>query len=166
MEYTRLLRHLVLPPWWVKRAFPKSLLGTIDRAISASETTHHGELRLVVETNLPIQALWAGQSPRARAIDLFSQLRVWDTENNSGVLIYLQLLDPRDEIVADRGINAKVDQQFWNAVCRHMETAFRAGRFEDGVLEALGTITAELARQFPTNADGNPNELSNAPIVL
>lgn len=166
MEFTRLLRHLVLPHWWVKRTFPKSLLNTIDRAIAASETTHHGELRFVVETNLPIQALWAGQSPRDRAIDLFSQLRVWDTENNSGVLIYLQLLDHRVEIVADRGINAKVDPQLWNAVCSNMETAFRAGRFEDGVLEALGTITAELTRQFPVNAASNPNELSDAPIVL
>ena len=165
MNIARLLRHLVIPHWWAMRAFPKSTLRAIERAITASETAHAGELRFVVEANLPSHGLWHGQSPRQRAIELFAQLRVWDTQDNSGVLIYLQLLDRRVEIVADRGIDARVGQEFWNGVCRSMEAAFRAGRYEDGALAALAAITAELARHFPAAGD-KANELPDAPVVL
>ncbi len=165
MNISRLLRHLALPHWWAMRAFPKPALGAIERAITASEGTHTGELRLVVEANLPMHGLWHGQSPRDRAIELFSQLRVWDTQDNSGVLIYLQLIDRRVEIVADRGIDARVAPEFWSSVCRRMEAAFRAGNFESGALAALIEITAALARHFPATGD-NPNELADAPVVL
>ena len=165
MNIARLLHHLVLPHWWAMRVFPQATRAAVERSIAASETAHRGELRFVVETNLPLPALWAGQSPRERAIELFSQLRVWDTQDNSGVLIYLQLLDRRVEIVADRGIDALVGQEFWQAVCRRMEAEFHAGRFEQGAIEALATITAELARHFPARGH-NPNELPDTPIVL
>jgi len=165
MRAARLLRHLVLPQWWVLRAFPPASLRAIETAISASEARHTGELRLVVEANLPLSALLRDQSPRARAIDLFSQLRVWDTEHNSGVLIYLQLIDHRVEIVADRGIDAKVGQDFWDGICQRMEVAFRAGRFEPGALDALSEITIALIEHFPASGD-NPNELPDRPLVL
>lgn len=165
MKLSRLLRHLVLPHWWALRVFPKPALRAVQQAITASEASHRGELRFVVEANLPPHSLWQGQTPRQRAIDLFAQLRVWDTADNSGVLIYLQLIDRRVEIVADRGIDAKLGQEYWDGVCRRMETAFRAGRFESGALEALSTITAELARHFPAGGD-NPNELPDTPLVL
>lgn len=165
MEFSRRLRHLALPNWWAMRAFPPAALHAIERAIAVSETSHRGELRFVVEAGLPVQALWRGQSPRARAIELFSQLRVWDTQDNSGVLIYLQLIDRRVEIVADRGIDAKVGEAFWARVCRNMEATFHGGDFERGALEALATITAELALHFPASG-GNPNELPDAPHVL
>ena len=165
MKVRRLLRHFVAPRWWAMRPFPKKTLAAIEHAIAASEASHRGELRFAVEGALPIGDLVHGKSPRRRALDLFSQLRVWDTADNSGVLIYLQLVDRRVEIVADRGIDAKVGQEFWNAVCRRMEQAFRAGDFEGGALAALGEITAELARHFPS-AGNNPNELPDAPVVL
>ena len=160
----RLLRHLVFPDWWVLRAFPKPALRAIKQAITESERTHQGELRFVVEANLPLHGLLHHQSPRARAIELFSQLGVWDTEQNSGVLIYLQLIDRRVEIVADRGIDAKVGKGFWEAICRQMEEAFRNGCFEEGSLVALRNITVVLAEHFPALRD-NPNELPNAPLI-
>ena len=164
MQPGRLLRHLVVPDWWVLRAFSKPLLRTIERAVTASECAHQGELRVVVEASLPIHGVLHNQSPRARAIELFSQLGIWDTEHNSGVLIYIQLIDRRVEIVADRGIDARVGQTFWNAICRRLEVAFRDGQFESGTLQALNDITAALAKHFPASGD-NPDELPNAPLI-
>ena len=165
MQIVRMFRHLLLPHWWVLRAFPKSMLLAIERAIGSSEKRHQGELRFVVEANLPLSRLLRGQSPRARAIELFSKLRVWDTEHNSGVLIYLQLIDRRVEIVADRGIDARVGPAFWSAVCRRMELAFRKERFEAGSLAALAEITEALLEHDPSTGGGT-NELPDAPIVL
>ena len=165
MQLSRLLRHLVWPDWWVLRAFPKPVLRAIEQAISESERSHHGELRFVVEASLPVLALLHNQSSRARAIGLFAQLGVWDTENNSGVLIYVQLNDRCVEIVADRGINARVDAAFWSAVCHRMEKAFHEGCYESGVLLALNEITEVLTRNFPASEE-NPGELSDAPLIV
>ena len=126
---------------------------------------HDGELRFVIEANLPLNSLWRRQSTHARAVELFSQLGVWDTEHNSGVLIYLQLIDRRVEVVADRGINACVGQEFWDKVCRQMETAFRAGQFEAGARMALSEITCALTEHFPASGR-NPNELPDRPLLL
>lgn len=173
-SFLRVLRHLALPPWWVRRHFPAAVLRDIEQAVAASEARHRGELRLVVEGGLPLDSLWCGQSPRERAIALFAQLRIWDTAENSGVLIYLQLIDRRVEIVADRGIEARVGPEFWSAVCRRMETAFRAGQYRAGALRALEEITEALATHFPAaggdanNPDNrnNPNELPDRPVLL
>ena len=80
--------------WMVNRAFPRDTLIAIDKAIKASETTHRGEIRFAVEGALDIAPLLRGQTARERAIDVFSQLRIWDTERNNGVLIYLLLVGP------------------------------------------------------------------------
>lgn len=160
----RILHHLVVPDWWALRSFPKASLEKIERAITDSESTHLGELRFVVESSQSLHGLLQGQSTRARAVELFSQLGVWDTEHNSGVLIYVQLVDRRVEIVADRGINARVDEVFWNAICRRLEAAYRLGQFEQGTLLALNDITAELVKYFPAIGD-NPNELPNSPAL-
>ena len=165
MRLLRLFRHLLLPRWWVLRVFPQATLRAVGQAIKNSETRHRGELRFVVEAGLPLSGLLHGQAPRARAIELFAQLRVWDTEENSGVLIYLQLIDRRVEIVADRGIDAIVGEEFWSAVCRRMEAAFRAGHFEAGALAALSGITLALAEHFPATGD-NPDELPDSPLLL
>lgn len=109
--------------------------------------------------------LFRGVTPRDRAIAVFSDLQVWDTEENTGVLVYLQLIDRDFEIVADRGINARVAQNEWDAIAARMEIDFRAGRFEDGVLAGLHDIGALLARHFPARAV-NPNELPDRPVTL
>ena len=165
MSFARMARHLVLPDWIVRRAFPAATLDRIEAAIRDSEKAHDGELRFAAEGGLDLLPLLRGVTPRERAVEVFSQLRVWDTQHNSGVLIYVQLVDHDIEIVADRGINAKVKQSEWDAICRHMETAFRAGRFETGILEGIREITALLATHFPPR-DLNPDELPDRPIVL
>jgi len=140
-------------------------LTAIEEAIRASEKTHDGELRFAVEAGLDPLPVLRGRTARQRATEVFSSLRVWDTEHNSGVLIYVQLVDRRIEIVADRGINARVPQHAWDAICRRMEEAFRQRRFEQGVLAAIGEITALLAQHFPPRGD-NPDELSDQPVIL
>ncbi len=165
MQLSRILRHLILPHWWSMRAFPTATLQAIEKAVGASEGQHQGELRFVVESGLPLRALLHNQTPRARAIELFARERVWDTADNCGVLIYLQLVDRRVEIVADRGIDTRVGPPFWSAVCRRMEAAFREERFEAGVLNALEEITAALTTHFPAGASKR-DELPNQPLVL
>jgi len=161
----RLLKHLFIPGWLARRPFTPAVLGRIEAAIRASERTHHAELRFVVEGNLDPRHVLHGISARQRALELFSQLRVWDTTHNSGVLIYVQCADRAIEIVADRGINAKIAQSEWDAICRRMEEAFRAGRYEEGVLQGIRDIGALLDRHFPASGD-NPDELPDRPVVL
>lgn len=160
-----LLKHLVFPAWTAKAAFPASTLRKIEEAIRASEQEHVGELRFVVESVLPLHYLRGKRPSRRRAEDLFGQLRVWDTEHNSGVLVYVQMLNRHIDIVADRGIASKVEQAEWDAVCRAMEAEFRRGGYEAGALEGIERITRLLARHFPASG-ANPNELPDKPLVL
>lgn len=165
MNMQRFLKHLTFPRWRVYRAFPRQSLKAIEAAVQASERSHAGELRFVVEGGLELAPLLRGVSARERALEAFSLLRVWDTEGNSGVLIYVQLADRRVEIVADRGINGKVGEATWRRVCAAMEEEFRAGRFETGALKGIEAVGRVLAEHFPAPAD-NPDELSDSPVVL
>ena len=163
MVIARALKHLFTPHWVALRAFPAPALAKIEQAVKSSERAHRGEIRFAIEGALHLHALRL--STRQRARQVFSELGVWDTAENSGVLIYVQLVDRRIEIVADRGIAAKVAQAEWEAICRTMERSFKQNQFEAGALEAIQAVTAILARHFPAGAV-NPNELPDKPAVL
>lgn len=165
MKLRRVFRHLLLPQWSIGLAFPKRVLQAIERAVAESERRHDAELRFAVEAGLTFAALLRDQTARQRAVEVFSQLRVWDTEHNSGVLIYIQLVDRKVEILADRGINALVPQAEWEAICRRIEQRYRKGEFEQGTLDAIEEITVRLARHFPPK-EANPDELPNRPVIL
>lgn len=165
MDLNRIIRHLAMTHWRVGRAFPCIALNAIEQAIKSSETAHLGEIRFAVEGALHTTALFRGQSARERAIEVFSQLRVWDTEHNNGVLIYLLLADRDVEIIADRGIHAKVGTQAWETICREMEAAFGAQHYQQGVINGIQAVAWHLARHFPA-AGVNPNELPDRPVVL
>ena len=166
MNIKRLFRHLLLPPWVMRRVFSAAVMQRIEDAVTQSERRHRGELRVAVEAALHPAALLREQSPRARAREVFSQLGVWDTAENSGVLLYINWADRDIEIVADRGIASQVAQAQWEAICRVIEQAFREGRFEDGVIKGIADITVLLARHFPASDNSNPDELANRPQVL
>lgn len=138
---------------------------TIEQAIRASEATHRGQIRFAVEAALDLVPLLQNQAARGRAIDVFSFLRVWDTEHNNGVLIYLLLADRDVEIVADRGVSRLVAPEEWERICREMERAFRDGRFEAGVLAGVRAVSGHLVRHYPGEGKGR-NELPDAPVVL
>lgn len=160
----RTMRHLFFPRR-LHRLFPSGALDRIEAAIRDSERTHRAELRFVVEAGLDVLAVWRGLTPRDRAIELFSELRVWDTAENNGVLIYVQLADRDIEIVADRGLAGPVSHQEWEDICRRMEDAFRAHRYEAGALEAVAAVSRLLARHFPP-APHDIDELPNRPLIL
>ena len=161
----RWIKHLFLDDFAVKRAFPRSALKAIEGAIASQERRHRGELRFVVEGGLPLATFLSGCTAHERAIELFSQLRIWDTEDNAGVLIYLLLADRRVEIVADRGIHARVGAATWDAICREMQSAFADNRFEAGGVFGVEAISDLIARHFPPDGE-NPNELPDTPVVL
>ena len=165
----RFFNHLLHTPLHTRKHFPKAVLARIEAAIKASERSHLGEIRFVVEGDLhPLHILQA-ITPRQRAIALFSQLRIWDTEQNNGVLIYLLLADRDVEIVADRGIHQHVGAEAWEVICKAMEGEFRHGAFEKGVLLGLDRISALLQQHYPASASAsspNVNELPDAPIAF
>lgn len=165
MSIRRISRHLLQHHWRAKRAFPKSVLDRIEQAIKRGEATHSGQVRFVVEGALDFAPLFRNQPARERALDVFSHLRIWDTAHNNGVLIYLLLADRDVEIIADRGIDAKVGTERWESICRAMETEFRSGQFERGVIGGIEAVSRELAQHFPPQGP-HRNELPDAPVVM
>jgi uncharacterized membrane protein len=165
MGIGRIGKHLIEHHWRVKRLFPPRVLDAIEQAIKTGETTHAGQVRFVVEGALDGRPLLRGQTARERALDVFSHLRIWDTEHNNGVLIYLLLADRQVEIVADRGIDAKVGASGWAKICTEMETDFKAGNFGSGSVRGIEAVSRELARFYPAHGQG-PNELPDAPVVM
>jgi uncharacterized membrane protein len=161
----RLCRHLCTLPSAVKQHFCYGAIQRIEAAIAASELQHLGEIRFAVEARLPLSALLAKKTAKHRALELFSSLRVWDTEQNNGVLIYLLLADHDFEILADRGIHQHVESQGWEHISRHMEQMFKQGKFEAGVIEGISKISEHLIQYYPAHGK-NQNELPDAPVIL
>lgn len=161
----RMLRHLCSTASATRAAFTPTVLAEIEAAIAAAEVQHAGEIRFAIETALPLRALGHGVTARQRAVALFAQLHVWDTHANNGVLIYVLRADRAVEIIADRGISARVSQAEWDGVCREVEAHYRAGRFADGSSAAIAGVARLLGRHFPA-AGPHQNELPNQPILL
>lgn len=161
----RMLKHLLTPEWRVRQCFPRRLLQAVETAIAASEARHAGEIRFVVEASLTPAQLLRGVTARKRAIEVFSALRVWDTELNCGVLVYVLLAERDVEIVADRGLNGRVSPEEWEAVCRRMERAFGRQEYGAGALAAVEEIGRLLAERMPARTAGR-NELPDRPVLL
>ena len=165
MRHRRLLRHVVTDHLSVKRAFPPAALARIEQAITAGERMHRGQVCFAVEGALPPLRVLRKLTPRERALEVFGLLRVWDTEENAGVLIYLLLADRDVEIVADRGIDREVPAGAWQAICARMEAAFRDARLVEGVVVGIEEIAALRAAHFP-RVGAVANELPDKPVVL
>ena len=166
---SRFFKHLISNVWQVRHHFSESALHNIEKAIRSSEKSHNGEICFIVEAGLHPMEIRYKKSPRKRAIELFSLFKIWDTEHNNGVLIYLLLADRDVEIVADRGIHQHVGNAAWERICQQMEAKFRRAEFEDGVLQGIADIGALLETHFPHSASNEAqkvNELPNAPIIL
>src|SRR4051795_10051739 len=165
MSIRRITRHLLQHHWRARQVFPKGVLDRIEQAIKRGEAMHSGQVRFVVEGALDGGPLFRNQPARERALDVFSQLRIWDTAHNNGVLIYLLLADRDVEIIADRGIDAKVGAAGWENICREMEAEFKRGTFEHGVIAGIEAVSQQLALHFPKQGPGS-NELPDAPLVI
>lgn len=165
MNLPRVVRHLLMPPWRVRQLFSAQHLYAIEQAIRTSEATHHGQICFAVEAALELKPLLRNQMARERALEVYGQRRVWDTEDNNGVLIYVLLADHDVEILADRGIHRRVPAAAWERVCREMETAFRAGRYEAGALAGVRAVGDLLAEHFPGRGPRG-NELPDRPAIV
>ncbi|MDD2882767.1 MAG: TPM domain-containing protein [Rhodoferax sp.] len=171
--WTRLIR--ILKHRWqrddaAQRAIPPALLDKLAAQVAKSEAGHSGEIRIYVEAGLPLSYLWRSDSmaqiTHERALALFGKLRVWDTANNNGVLIYLLLTERRIEIVADRGLNQVVAPGTWPHLVASMGAAFKAGDFEGGLTQAVQAVSALLQQHFSLHAkQSNTNELPDEPVL-
>jgi uncharacterized membrane protein len=167
MKLKRILKHRALDERDARRALGDGALERIQARVRESELHHSGEIRVCVEAGLPLSYLWREAQARERAVTLFGKLRIWDTEQNNGVLIYLLLAEHRIEIVADRGLNQRVSHQQWQALLDDMAAAFKAGRFEEGLMQAIDAVDRLLAQHFPLGeGEVNPNELPDTPVVI
>jgi uncharacterized membrane protein len=162
---SRVWRHFVTDRGDVHRAFPKDDLDRIERAVADGETRHGGQVCFAIEAALPLPRVWRHVRPRIRALEVFGLLRIWDTEANDGVLLYILLADRAVEIVADRGIHARVGDAAWQTICHRIEAACRDGRFAEGAVQGIVEISALLAQHSPRTGPGR-NEISDAPVVL
>lgn len=162
---SRLLKHFLHSPLTTRRLFSASLQAQIQAAINSSEQHHRGEIRFVVEGDWPLRHVLKGQTAHERAIEAFGLAKVWDTEENTGILIYILLCEHHVEILADRGINKVVPAGTWQKICQQMSQDFRQGHIEKGCLDAIESLTQVLRASFPAEHRNNPNELPNAPIV-
>ena len=165
MQLARTLRHLFSTRWGTRRRFTPAVLARIEQGIARLESRHAGEIRFAVETAFDLPELWYGLTPRQRALVVFGQLGVWDTDGNNGVLIYVLMADHDVEIVADRAIAARVPQAEWDAVCRDMESHFRAGRFAEGAESGIAGVGRLLGKHFPGQG-GDRDEQPDQPVLL
>lgn len=166
VDFARLSRHLFIGRLAVSRIFTDDSLDAIKQAIQQAEAGHEGEIRFAVEASLNTLPLLRDQSARERGLEVFSQLRVWDTEHNNGVLIYLLLADRDVEIIADRGVHRRVGDEKWETICREMEAAFREGEFEAGIMAGIHAVGNLLREYFPVSSENRANELSDSPVIL
>jgi uncharacterized membrane protein len=165
-RFTRLLRHRWVDEATTRRAIPPEVAQRLAQRVAGSERRHSGEIRIYIEAGLPLSYLWAHASARERAVAIFGKLRVWDTEHNNGVLIYLLLAERAIEIVADRGLSRRVPQAQWQQIVERMRGAFRSQRYEEGLQQAVDEVTALLIEHFPLAAGAErPNELPDEPVL-
>ena len=162
----RLLKHRLLDETDARGALGADALQRLQARVAASERLHSGEIRICVEASLPLSYLWRNATARQRAVTMFGKLRVWDTEDNNGVLIYLLLAEHAIEVVADRGLNRHVDAAQWQALTAHMAAAFKAGAYEAGLNDAVDAVSKLLNQHFALAADApNRNELPDEPVL-
>jgi uncharacterized membrane protein len=165
MGILRTVKHILSPTWLARRRFTPQVFTDIERAIEAAEARHAGEIRFVVETALDLPELWNGMTSRQRALETFARLGVWDTEGNNGILLYVLLADHAVEIVADRGIAARVSAEDWRECCKPAQAAYAAGQYGPGSVALVAAVAGMLAKHFPSSR-GDPDELPNQPILL
>ena len=164
MNYKRALKHLITNKITARRAFSQSSMRVIEQAVRSAEAQHQGQICFVVEAALDFPMAVKNFSARDRALELFSSLRIWDTEYNNGVLIYLLLADKDVEIIADRGVHSHVTTEGWEQICHEMEVFFRLGKYEEGVILGINKIAHHLESLYPNESPNN--ELSDKPILL
>ncbi|UJF23844.1 TPM domain-containing protein [Suttonella sp. R2A3] len=141
------------------------VIAALNEANKAAECGHRGEIRLLIERSMPLGVAF-NQRIRERAEDLFAHLRIWDTVERSGVLIYLNLAEKRLELVADRGIGEKVAQETWQRLCDKAAADIDQGSPQIALEQLLSAIGDTLREHFACPDDPHGNELPDRVVVL
>jgi uncharacterized membrane protein len=162
----RAWRHLTTTRVEGKRLFPPETLTTIQSMIAAGEATHRAEVRVIVEPSLTLNEVLSGMTSRQRASELFTLYRIWDTDENCGVLIYINLADHQVEIIADRGLTKRILPDDWQYICTTMTNGFAQDEYHDSVIAGLRQLNALLKRRFPDASSTQFDQLSDLPILL
>ncbi len=163
---TRLWRHLVTDHAQLKRRVGEATLDAIEAVVKEGEARHSAEVRLAFEPSLSLAAVWRRMAPRQRALEVFGALRVWDTEANNGVLVYVLLADKAVEIIADRGAARAIPQEVWDEIARSLTRDFTRGAYRDGSVAAIGRLNQLLTQAFPADGQNNPDELPDRPALI
>lgn len=161
----RFFRHLFTTAATGRRAFPEQTLLTIEELIGQGEKTHRAEIRLIIEPSLSVESILSRLTARERALELFGRFRIWDTEENCGVLVYINMADRQVEVIADRGIACKVSSHEWENICGIMTSGFKEGNFQESTLKALSTLNHLLEKHFPLTGN-RANQLPDHPVLL
>jgi uncharacterized membrane protein len=162
----RLIKHLGTTAAAGRKMFPAATLKAIESAIAEGEQQHRAEIRVIIEPALSPREVLQHTSSRQRALDLFAAHRIWDTEENCGVLIYINLADHKVEIVTDRGIGRLLDAQVWQRLCQAMTQGFAKGAFHDSTLAALADMNTLLQQHLPANGATRSNQLPDRPLMI
>jgi uncharacterized membrane protein len=162
----RFARHLFYEVRGVSSIFSRESLKRIEAVVSNSERSHTAEVRVAVEASLTLRELFAKKTPRHRALEAFSLLKVWDTAQNNGVLIYINVADRAVEIIADRGFEGLLSHSYWQQLCAQMVAGFQKDLFEQSLVQCVQKLSKDFAIHFPSDGQANPNELPNTPVVL
>lgn len=162
-EARRWLRHWLQAP--ASRAFPPAAMQEIQDAIERGEVKHDGEICFVVEARLPARYLIGGRRIRARAESVFGDLKVWDTERRTGILIYVLLGDYTIEIIPDRGVVARVPDGSWERIIGFMSEQFRGEHWKDGALAGVEAMHNLLELYLPPGP-GRKQSLEQTTAVI
>lgn len=147
------------------RYFNKQDRMHIANAVQQAEKGHVGEIQVVIEGHIPCSQAYH-QNTRLRAQQLFAELGVWDTELNSGVLLYLNLCERKVEIVIDRGLKNATQAETWNKICQNIAVTLAQKEYVRAVTEGVNEIGLVLDQYYVETDLHDENELPNEPIIL
>lgn len=164
-SFARWWRQVLFVPLLHSKWLTAEAKARLTDEVTRAERGHRGEVFLIVENHLPIQDAYH-MDCRERAVDLFSEYRVWDTEENTGVLIYVNICEHQLEIVADRGISAHVSPTVWRAMCEKAVSGISNKKTEESLAELLDEVGQVLRQYYQLEQNPEGNELSDTVVFL
>lgn len=160
----RWFRQWCFVPILHHRWLTKAVKAHLTQKVSQAEQGHRGEICVIIENHLPMATAYR-QDCRERALALFASQRVWDTADNTGVLIYMNLCEHDLQIIADRGINQKIQPEHWQALCHHAIAQIQAKRPQQAIEHLIDEIGHLLRQHYPDD-DLYGNELPDSLVHL
>ncbi len=151
-----------MPVNYIRQYLSTDDIHEIQSEISKVEKSTSGELRLCLRKSRGV--FEKKFTPRELAIKEFHKLGMHNTDEKTGVLIFILFSDRKFEIVADEGINSKIPEEKWEFITSHLKKEFSSENYKNGIIICLNEIKDILAREFPYK-EGDKNELSDEIVI-